>query len=919
MKIHVRLMLVIIPVLVVVHLLTSLIAGIYSTRALEEQARENAQLLSHSYSEQLDSTIDQYLNVSQDLGSAVITAIHIETTLQAVRKRKPQFSHVFYTLASGKVLEMAPYKGSLLGYDFSKLDAWQRAFNGKSPTMSAVGDYFGQKAVVFFAPATLSYVENQEPTVEGVVALVLPLTNLFKDISEVITSDAGSVFILDDNGIFLHHKDADLTFSGDLNTLSSVQSLERILDSMTDQLTGFATYSDIEGRKYIAFSPVPIAKWSLGVTGTYAEITAEIKKITLINVCVILLGIICGAVIIYFVVRSVVLPIEQLTKLAQKIATGDRTITSEIKTNSEIGQLSTSINSMVSELRDYQTKLEVTVEERTIELKKTNEVLEQTNVELNTANAALQTGQDNLEIIVEKRTKQLQKALNYIDNIIDSMPSILIGVDPKGTITQWNREAEHTTHLSAEKVIGQPLDLVMPRLADEMANVRKAIQTRVEFVDPKRPREEKNKTYYEKITVYPLVANGVDGAVIRIDDITDSAMVEETLHQSQKLDAIGQLAGGVAHDFNNMLSGILGAAQLLKTPERNLDDTGKQYVDLILTSVARAADLTTKLLAFGRKGEILSTAMDVHNIIDDTLTIFNRTIDKIIKISIQKEAANHTVIGDRSAIQSALLNIGINASHAMPDGGELQIITKNITLDKIFCDASSFGIEPGEYIDIQIRDTGTGILQEHLQKIFDPFFTTKTQSKGTGLGLAAAYGTVQDHHGAIYVYTEVGTGTVFHIYLPCSEETVRIKQTDEKVVTGAGMVMLVDDEDIIRITGKLILESMGYDVLIAENGKEGLDLFRNRHNEIDLVIMDMIMPEMNGRDAFIQMKKIDENCKVIISSGFLKDESLDELLKLGLAGFIHKPFRDYELNRLLAEVLKDVQGAENQNSEQLVE
>jgi len=803
---------------------------------------------------------------------------------------------------------MAPYKAALIGYEFGEIDAWQRAFNGKSPTMSAAGDYFGQKSVIFFAPAILSYVYNQEPTVEGVVSLVLPLTNLFKDISNVIIGDSGSVFILDDNGIFLHHKDADLTLAENLNTLSSVQFLGRVLDSMTDQQTGFATYSDLEGRKYISFSPVPIAKWSLGVTGTYAEITNEIKKITLINVCVIFLGIILGTVIIYFVVHSVVHPIEQLTKLAQKIANGDRTITSDIKTNSEIGQLSTSINSMVSELRDYQKKLEVTVEERTIELRKTNETLEQTNEELNTANTALQTNRDNLELIVDERTKQLQKALNYIDNIIDSMPSVIIGVDPDGIVTQWNSAAEHNTHLSAEKVIGQPLDLVMPRLADEMGNVRKAIQTRVEFIDSKRSRQEKNKTYYENITVYPLVANGVDGAVIRIDDITDSVVVEEALHQSQKLDAIGQLAGGVAHDFNNMLSGILGAAQLLKTPERNLDDTGKQYVDLILTSVARAADLTSKLLAFGRKGEILSTAMDVHNVIDDTLTIFNRTIDKIIKTSVQKEAASHTVIGDRSAIQSALLNLGINASHAMPDGGELQIITKNIKLDKIFCDASSFGIEPGEFIDIEIRDTGTGILQEHLHKIFDPFFTTKTQSKGTGLGLAAAYGTVQDHHGAIYVYTEVGTGTVFHIYLPCSEKTVSIKQTDEKVVTGVGTVLLVDDEDIIRITGKYILEGMGYDVLIAENGLEGLELFQNLHNEIDLVIMDMIMPEMNGREAFIQMKKIDDSCKIIISSGFTKDESLDELRKLGLAGFLHKPFRDYELSRLLAEVLKDVQG-----------
>ena len=252
-----------------------------------------------------------------------------------------------------------------------------------------------------------------------------------------------------------------------------------------------------------------------------------------------------------------------------------------------------------------------------------------------------------------------------------------------------------------------------------------------------------------------------------------------------------------------------------------------------------------------------------------------------------------------------LMNIVINASHAMPDGGEIQIETKNIHLDGTYCGASTFEIDPGEFIGIEVRDTGCGIPLDNLQKIFEPFYTTKERGKGTGLGLAAVYGIVQEHHGAINVYSEVGKGTSFHIFLPCSETSAILEQFDADVVAGTGQtLLLVDDEKFIRFTGQRILEKMGYKVLLAENGQEAVEIFQKQHTGISLVLMDMIMPEMNGHEAFIKMKGIDKNCKVIISSGFTKDESLDELKQLGLAGFIHKPFRFLELSQLLAKILR---------------
>lgn len=903
MKIQVRLMLVIIPVLIIVTLLSSIITGVFSTNVLEKQVRENAQLLSHSFSNQVNASIEQYMNISGDLGNAVMTAIHIETTLKATQKRYPQFSNIFFTPTNGKVLDMAHYQKDLVGFSFSGFDAYRQAFEKQQSTISSPGNYFGQNAVIIFSPTLLSYVANQKPSVEGIVAVVLPLEELFKEIAGVAHYGSDDIFVVDDQGMFIHHSNADNILSKNLHSISSASSVQKIFDAILKLKTGFATYSGEKDKAYISFSPINSTAWSLSVYGTYNEITTEVSKIALINILVVGGGILIGSILLYFVVHSVVHPIEKLTTLAQKIAGGDRTITSDIQSKSEVGTLSNSINSMVSELREHHQKLEQIVEERTLELQVTNEELQDTVSKLNIANSALQDTRDNLELMVKERTKQLRKALSYIDNIIDSMPSTLIGVDPEGIITQWNSEAEKITGISAKEATGHPLTVTMSHLADDMGNIRRAIQTREKYTEPKRPRQLADQTIYENITIYPLVSNGVEGAVIRIDDVTERVAIEKSLQQSQKLDAIGQLAGGVAHDFNNMLSGILGAAQLLKMPKIGLDKKGLNYVELIIKSVSRSADLTAKLLAFGRQGELASTAIDIHAVIDDVQAIFNRTIDKNIQIVVDKKAINTTIIGDNSAIQNAIMNLGINSSHAMPRGGELHIFTRNIELISHFCEASSFDIKPGEYIEIEIRDTGEGISKNDQTKIFEPFFTTKEQGKGTGLGLPAVYGTIQNHKGAINVYSEQGTGTVFHIYLPCSGQLIHRNHNNEIVLSGSGTVLLIDDEEIIRVTGKYILENMGYDVLIAENGVRGMKIFTEQHPEIDVVIMDMIMPEMNGHEAFFKMKKIDNNCKIIIASGFTKNESLSELREAGLAGFLHKPFRDYELSNLLAETL----------------
>ncbi len=288
---------------------------------------------------------------------------------------------------------------------------------------------------------------------------------------------------------------------------------------------------------------------------------------------------------------------------------------------------------------------------------------------------------------------------------------------------------------------------------------------------------------------------------------------------------------------------------------------------------------------------------------DDTIALLNSAINKNIGISLIKKAENYVIIGDDSDLQNAFLNIGINASHAMKGGGKCIFKTRDFYRDSAYCNASPFDLEEGEYIEIEIQDTGCGMPLEVVSRIFEPFYTTKEKGEGTGLGLAAVYGTIEEHKGAVLVYSEIGVGTVFQIYLPYISEIKSKEVKNVEIIHGKGKILLVDDEEIVRVTGKYMLEELGYEVFLAQNAEEAIEFYKRWHSDITLVIMDMIMPGLSGRDAFYEMKKIDEQCNVILSSGFSKSEKMDPVMEDGLKGFIQKPYRDFELSQKINSVL----------------
>ena len=381
----------------------------------------------------------------------------------------------------------------------------------------------------------------------------------------------------------------------------------------------------------------------------------------------------------------------------------------------------------------------------------------------------------------------------------------------------------------------------------------------------------------------------------------EKRLLENQLQQAQKMESIGTLAGGIAHDFNNILMGIQGNATLMMLKIES-EHPNYEKVKNIEKFVQNGTELTNQLLGFARRGKYLVKTTDINEVILKSSTLFART-KKEIQVHSHLHDKIWAVEVDRGQIEQALLNLYVNAWQAMPEGGDLYLKTKNVMLDSSY--VKPFRVEPGNYVEISVSDTGVGIDRKTRERIFEPFFTTKEMGRGTGLGLASVYGIIKSHGGYIDVDSEEKKGTTFTIYLPASEnEAVREKPIPDEMIKGTGTILLIDDEKMILEVGCELLEELGYTVLCALSGPEALDIFQKNSDKIDLVIMDMIMPGMGGGETFDRLRKINPEVKVLLSSGYSVNGQATKILRRGCDGFIQKPFN---LNQL-AEKIGSIMG-----------
>ncbi len=391
-----------------------------------------------------------------------------------------------------------------------------------------------------------------------------------------------------------------------------------------------------------------------------------------------------------------------------------------------------------------------------------------------------------------------------------------------------------------------------------------------------------------------------------VHDITERRRLELQLFQSQKMESIGTLAGGIAHDFNNILSGILGYASFMR---EKIDESHPffGYIDIIQRGAKRAAELTSKLLTFARNGSYDVKPVHINGVISETLEIIERTFEKSIEVKSVLADGLPTVEIDPVHIQQVLMNLFVNARDAMPNGGRLIVETAVRTFVGHEIRSDIEGAE-GTYVVVSVQDSGRGMDKNLMQRIFDPFFTTKEKGRGTGLGLSMVYGVVRNHGGFVRVYSEPGHGSIFRIYLPVfgKAEAVNGEEQNDRELQGNERILVVEDEEDIRMFLGDIFKEYGYQVELANNGWEAVRLYGERKNRFDLVILDMIMPKMGGRETFLKLKEIDPHIRVLLSTGYSQNGEAQKIIGEGMMGFIQKP---YQVNDLLSKVRSILDGS----------
>ena len=675
--------------------------------------------------------------------------------------------------------------------------------------------------------------------------------------------------------------------------------LEYIIEAQPAKLAargeeGIINSEDYSGETVLAaYRHIRVSKdegWGMVVKRDRAEVFGPIYRSQQYELIVALSAIVFLFIITNFIVTRLTAPIHDLSSAAYQIGEGDLSVRAEIFGTPEVRDLAVAFNSMIERVQDWHRALETEVKIRTEELE--NEIKERKMAE-----------------------EALMKSEEQYRTLIHSATDAIISADALGKITSWNRAAEEVFGYPEKEAVGMKVTNLMPQSYREahIQGMEKLLKTGKEKIIGKTVEVEgirkDGETFPVEISLASWKTDDHVNFTAIIRDITERQKLEAQIHHTQKLESLGILAGGIAHDFNNLLMGILGNASLA-LPRIPDDNPAHLNIERIEQAAIRASDLTNQMLAYSGKGKFIVGIMDINEIVEEMSQLLTSSVGKKCGIYYNLSSEPVTVEGSSAQMQQLIMNLITNASDAIGDNkGSITITTGIRKFDSDSLTSVYFAEVPpeGMYSFINVSDTGKGMDKETLEKLFDPFYTTK--EVGSGLGLAAALGIVRGHWGTIQVKSKPGEGANFRILLPYTkpDETTLVEdQPPDKTVKwkGSGTVLIVDDEEYVRDVVTNILEECGLTVILAQDGAEGLEVFGKMGKEIDLVLLDMTMPEKSGREVFTELRDIDRNVKVILSSGYVEQEVCAEIIdEYGDVEFIQKPYKAGALVEVVRQVI----------------
>jgi len=545
------------------------------------------------------------------------------------------------------------------------------------------------------------------------------------------------------------------------------------------------------------------------------------------------------------------------------------------------------------------------LEEQQAELEQQMAALQQMTGDLESSNAELGSALDAAAAAgkaLRERDAELRRTNARLGALFEAAPLAVCAVDAQGVVRQWNPAAQRMFGWTAAQAVGQRLPMFpgsgeLPVLNGDT----RAVKTDV----PGVATRSDGSTFEVSMSWGPVDDDPANGYVVTFADMTDRKRLEAQLMQAQKMEAVGRLAGGVAHDFNNMLTAIKSYSQLL-LQDVAADDARHKDIQEIDLAADRAARLTRQLLAFSRQQMLQPRVLDVNQTVSELEKMLQRLLLKDITLSTRLAPELHAVRADAGQLEQVIVNLVVNARDAMPDGGRLTVRTQNVTIDAASArEGWSFEVRPGAYVLISVTDTGLGMDEATKSRIFEPFFTTKDRHKGTGLGLSTVYGIVKQSGGYIRVISAPGEGSTFEVFLPVADGAASPAGQPQRPQTSGGSetVLVVEDDDGIRAVIKRILERAGHRVLEATNGAEALRICDASGDSIDLVLSDIAMPEMQGPDLARRIRELHPHMAMLLMSGYAESASQQEGFLTDGVEFLGKPFSPDALTRKIRHIL----------------